>query len=366
MSAAEKTEKPTPQRLRKEGRKGKSYSSRDLLAAAALWAGVPVLVATATLAPLAALYMDAAKGASLTPGGAVLAALKALALTLAPVLLACAAATTLVSLWMSRGVLASEAVRVDLARLNPVTGFKNLFSLKVLKDLLRALLYLGATVLFSAVAWRTWGAELLALVNAGDSALALQWPRIASGFVLGLLLAFAPVYLLSGWLDHVLFIREMKTAKHEARREQKENDIKPEVRNRRREIAEELSAQVQADTLGSSFVLANPTHVAIGIYIADQEVPLPFVAVREKNARARKVIALAEAHGVPVVRDVALARAIYARSRRYRFVEDANIDAVMAVVRWLRDVERASRPPEPPPDPAAPAVPPPPSPGDTP
>ena len=71
---------------------------------------------------------------------------------------------------------------------------------------------------------------------------------------------------------------------------------------------------------------------------------MAFVSVRERGARARKVIALAEANGVPVVRDVRLARAIYFSTRRYRFVQDRSIEPVMQIVRWLRDVERAGQP----------------------
>lgn len=343
MSASEKTEKPTPQRLKKEGRKGKSFNSRDLIAAAVLWAGLPMVAFFASLDRLAMLYTDITRGGlMLTPQGAALAALKGLLLALTPVLLACIVCIALCSLWMSRGLIATEAIRFDLTRLNPVNGFKNLFSMKVIKDLLRSVLYLLCAALFGWLAVRHWGADVLSLLHATPPQLAEGWKQVSLTFALGLLLALAPVYLLSGWLDHILFIREMKMEKHEVKREHKDNETKPEVKRRRHEIADELSAQVQADTLGSSFVLANPTHIAVGIFLMDAAVPMPLVAVREKGTRARKVIALAEAHGVPVVRDIRLARSIYFSTRRYRFVHGPNIEAVMALVRWLRDVERAA------------------------
>jgi len=343
MSASEKTEKPTPQRLKKEGRKGKSFNSRDLIAAAVLWAGLPVAGLLASLDRLAALYVDITRGGfTLTPHAAALAALKGLLLALAPVLVACIICIALCSLWMSKGVIAAEAIRFDLNRLNPVNGFKNLFSMKVVKDLLRTVLYLVFAGLFGWLAIRYWAPDVLSLLQATPMQLAAGWKHISLTFALGLLLALAPVYVLSGWLDHFLFIREMKMEKHEVKREHKDNEVKPEVKQRRRDLADELSAQVQADIVGSNFVLANPTHIAVGIFLMDESIPMPFVAVREKGVRARKAIALAEAHGVPVVRDVRLARSIYFNTLRYRFVHGANIDAVMALVRWLRDVERAA------------------------
>lgn len=345
--ASEKTEKPTPRRLQKEAQKGKSYNSRDLLAASVLWAGGLALATLTGLQSVAALYTDLVGGGfSLPPTAAAVAALKAFAWAVLPVFGAAATVLVIVSLLMSRGILATEGVRFDLTRVNPVNGFKNLFSLKVVKDLLRAVLYLLFAGLFCAVAFKHWGPQLFATVHASDGQLVVIALKLATGVGAGLLLALAPVYLLSGWLDQVLHIRELKMEKHEVKRERKDNEISEQVRHRRREISEELSAQVQADTVGSTVVLANPTHIAIGIFLMDEDVPMPFVSVRETGKRARAVIALAERSGVPVVRDVRLARAIFARSKRYRFVHDDDIQGVMHVVRWLRDVERASQLPD--------------------
>ncbi len=342
MSAAEKTEKPTQQRLLKEARKGKSYTSRDLLAAAVLLAGLPAVALLSSLERVGALYVDIIRsGFTLTPHAATLAALWSMLLALAPVLLISVVVIVLLSLWMSKGVIAAEAIRIDVSRLNPVNGFKNLFSLKVVKDLIRTVLYLLCAALFAWLAVDIWAPDLFSMTRATPAQLAAGWGRLALSFGLGLLVALAPVFLLSGWLDHILFIRGMKMEKHEVRREHKENDTKPEVKQRRREISEELSAQVQADTLGSNVILANPTHIAVGIFVMSEGPQMPFVSVREKGRRARLVIALAEANGIPVVRDVRLARAAYFGNRRYRFLQSGQVDAVMRLITWLRDVERA-------------------------
>ncbi len=346
--ASEKTEKPTPKRLRKEGQKGKSYNSRDLLAAAVLWVGVPSLASLASFKPLQALYADMASGGNnLSPATAAAAALKAFAWAVAPVLLLSIVCIVCVSLLMSKGIIANEAIRLDINRLNPVNGFKNLFSLKVVKDLVRAILYLLFAGLFCWMAWRLWAPQVFAQVHATSPQLVTIWLKVAGSLSMGLLLALAPVYLLAGFVDHVLYIRELKMEKHEVQRERKENETSQGVKQRRREINDELSAQVQADTLGSTVVLANPTHIAIAIFLMDESTAMPFVAVREKGARARRVIALAERAGIPVVRDIRLARAVYAKSKRYRFVHNDDIDGVMNVVRWLRDVERAGLVPAP-------------------
>jgi len=344
MSSSSKTEKPTLQRLKKEARKGRSFQSRDLLAAAMLIIGVAAIAGLSSLQAVMLLYQRILHSRFQLPlHTAATQVIEVLARAVLPVLAATILIVLLLSLMMSRGRMAPEAIRIDLNRVNPVNGFKNLFSLKVVKDLLRSLLYLLCTGLYAWLAARTWAPELASLVHATPAQLAAVWLQLGWKFCLGLLAALAPVYLLAGWLDHILFIREMKMDKDEVKRERKDQEMKPELRRRRQEIGDELSAQVQADTTGSTLVLANPTHIAIGIYVQDPSIPMPFVSVRESGRRARKVIALAEANGIPVVRDIRLARAIHASSKRYRFVGHRDIDAVMALVHWLRDVERAQQ-----------------------
>ncbi len=345
MSSAAKTEKPTQERLKKEARKGRSFQSRDLLAAALMVAGVVALAISTSLQAVAALYTQIIASRFRLPLHETLVlAAKAIGWTVAPVLAAAVATAVLLSLYMSRARFAPEAVRIDLNRVNPVNGFKNLFSMKVIKDLLRSLFYLLFAGLYAWLAVRTWGPALTGLVHATPAQLAAAWLNLGWKFGLGLLAALAPVYLLAGWLDHVLFIREMKMDKDEVKRERKEQEMKPELRKRRQELSNDLPVQTRADTVGSNLILANPTHIAIGIYVPDENLAMPFVSVRERGRRARQVIALAEASGVPVVRDVRLARSIYFSVKRYRFVSHKDVDAVMALVRWLGDVERAHEP----------------------
>lgn len=341
-----KTEKPTNRRLLKEAKKGNSFNSRDLTAASALLSGVIALGSVVSLWPIANMYKSFIDhDFQIAPQEAAMMAFRAFGYAAAPVALICIAVVAVISLAMSKGALAFEAVKINFGKLNPINGFKNLFSVKVVKDFIRAVLY---TVLACLFAWMTWlsiGPTVFSQVYASGAQLGGVWAEIAFSSVVGLLLALAPIYLLSGLADYVLFIRDLKMEKHEVKQEHKDNEGSQEIKQRRREIGKELSAQVQADVAGSTLVLANPTHIAVGIYVHEGSVGLPFVSVREQGARARAVIALAERLGVPVVRDVRVARSVFASCARYRFVQADNIERVMDVVRWLRDVEAAGREP---------------------
>lgn len=128
--------------------------------------------------------------------------------------------------------------------------------------------------------------------------------------------------------------------KHEVKQEHKDHNGNPEIKQRRRQIGEELSGQVQADVAGSSMILANPTHIAVGIFTHPDYPGVQFVSVRERGNRARKVIALAEKWGIPVVRDIPVARAVYFKVRRYQFVPAELTAPIARILAWLKDIER--------------------------
>jgi flagellar biosynthesis protein FlhB len=337
-----KSEKPTPRRLLKESKKGKSFTSRDLTIVAMLVPGLFVLAFLTSLTPVSNLYAAViARDFTLAPAEAAVMAVKAFAYAAAPMAVVCVLGAMVSSFAQSKGVIATEAIRIDLNRINPVSGFRNLFSLRVVKDLVRATLYTVLAALFVVTAWKLFAPEIFSQVHMPPRQLAAVWRDVAFDAAIGLMLALAPIYLLCGFIDYKLHVRELKMEKFEVKQERKENEGNPEIKRRRRDIHVELSGQVQADVAGSSVILANPTHIAVGIYLHSTEIPMPLVSVREQGQRARAVIALAEKLGVPVVRDIPVARAVYARSKRYRFLDAELIEPVVRILLWLRDVERA-------------------------
>ncbi|HIE5094887.1 EscU/YscU/HrcU family type III secretion system export apparatus switch protein [Stenotrophomonas maltophilia] len=340
-----KTEKPTPHRLLEESRKGKSYVSKDLTAAAVLLAGALALLTATPVQPLQAFFQGlVARGFAVGVAEAAQQVTVAFLWMAMPVALASILAAVGVSLLQSRGVIANKALRIDFAKLNPVAGFRNLFSLKVVKSSVAAMLYLLLGLAAAVVAWKLLAPLLFQQVQAPVSQAGAIWRETGwRGFAVFMAL-LAPVYLAVAVLDYRLYVRELRMDKSEIKQEYKDHNGNPEIKQRRRQLGEELSAQVQSDVVGSSMVLANPTHIAVGIYVHADYPTLQFVSVREKGARARAVIALAEKNGVPVVRDIPVARAVYVGVRRYQFVPPELTHPIARILHWLRDIERAHQP----------------------
>lgn len=339
--AGEKTELPTQKKLRDSAKKGQSYKSRDMIAACILASGMLYLT-TLSLSGVGTLFEDfLTRGNNISPAYAAAKLFELFLQTSLPFVGVCIVATVIPSLLQSKFALAFEAIKIDFNALNPVSGFEKIFSLKTVKEFVKALLYLMVFGVVTYMFYHQYRNVLFSLVYAQPTSIAKIWLEAGTALVLLCLASFLLIILIDGLVDYYLYIKNLKMEKHEVKQEYKEQEGSAEVKHRRREVHHEiLSEQVKHNIGKSDFILANPTHIAIGIYTNTDISPYPLVSVLAKNQIALAVIAYAEICGTPVVRDIPLARRMFKNIERvYSFVPQDSVEPIFRVLQWLKEVE---------------------------
>ncbi|HTJ92627.1 MAG TPA: EscU/YscU/HrcU family type III secretion system export apparatus switch protein [Pararobbsia sp.] len=340
---SEKTELPTEHKRREAAKKGQSFHARDLCEWLSLVTGIAWLSACtdwpALLEPLRHILASGVRGDA---GALVRDCVSAAIAIIVPMLVVVVVVPAIVSLIGSRFELASQALVPDISHLDPIKGFGRIFSWRTLQQLACALGYCVATAVAVWIVVHVCGPDLFASVFLDSRNGSLAWLHLVVRPLAIALACMLPVCLLHAVWEMRLHTGDLKMEKREVTQEMRDHEGKPEVRARRRDLLlDMLDEQSRQDISGSKFVLANPTHLAVGIYVNEAVLAWPFVSIREANQRALAVIAYAESVGVPVIRNIRLARAVYRSSRRYSFVNDSVVDELMRVVSWLADVERA-------------------------
>ncbi|WP_175924701.1 EscU/YscU/HrcU family type III secretion system export apparatus switch protein, partial [Burkholderia latens] len=123
--------------------------------------------------------------------------------------------------------------------------------------------------------------ELFHSFNAPIASVGHLWVQLTVDLILLFMVCAVPVVLLDALVEYFLHYKNLKMDRHEVKQEHKNNEGNPEIKDRRREVhIELLSGEVKANIRQSDFMLANPTHIAIGIYLNPAIAPLPFVSVR--------------------------------------------------------------------------------------
>lgn len=266
-------------------------------------------------------------------------------LVLAPVAFVVWLTALLVAAMQARGVFTAEPLKPDFNRLNPAQGFKRLFSIRSLHELVRS----GAKLGIIAVAMAAWGwhqlNELLRLP--ARSPRSMEYSGIdLLGSALLLLAGLTLVFALFDWsFNRWEFMRQMRMSKREIKDEHKEREGDPRIRARLRELrlewlkrARQLSKVRNADVL-----LTNPTHYAVALEYRHGEMPAPMITACGAGEMAQRMRAEARKRSVPIVEHPPLARALYALRDTERFVPEEHFDQVARVLRWVYAARRLQR-----------------------
>lgn len=339
----EKTEAPTQKRLRDAAKKGQSFKSKELTMVALVFIGLLFVLSTDPLVWLMQEYRQVLADGKFDMPQAYAVRLFRHGLTMfMPVLLVCIVAAVLPTLLQTGFLWASQALKLNLGAVNPLQGAKRIFSMRTLKDSLKSMLYLLSFAGIAAALWVSAKGLLFAQIHMNPAGVAAAWATLTAKLAWIALAFVGPIAVLDALVEYWLFMREQRMEVHEVKRERKDSDGNPEIKQRRRAMHTELlSEAVRSDVRESRLIVANPTHIAVGIYFRPEIIALPFISVMETNQRALAVRQYAQSQGIPVVSDVALARRLYRTHRRYTFVSLEEVDAIMRLLLWLEDVERA-------------------------
>lgn len=209
-------------------------------------------------------------------------------------------------------IFSTHPLKPDFNRINPGQGLKRIFSLKMLKEALKGIVKMTA---YSIAA----GLVGLYCVNLYDNSIidarTLIIALIGSGY--RLLFAFALLAIFFVVLDQIIarqeFRKQMKMSKSELQRENKDREGEPRQKQKRKRLHAEFIKQTQSlgDLPGSDMLIVNPQHFAVALQYTPGKMLGPKVTTKGRNKFALFLKSEAKRHGIPIIYDPPLARAIF-------------------------------------------------------
>lgn len=319
MAMNDKTEKATPKR-REDARKkeGMVARSQDLSVAIMFFASVLLLrvwgpsvfgqFATSIQTSIANAGGVASR-ADLGPR--VFDGIVSVMRMLLPFALVLMAVAFLVSAAQVKLYFTPKAVKFQGQRINPLKGLKRLVSPKSVVELFKNLLKLtliGAVAFFSV---RTGYIQLHEMSGAGMNELLFTFMSL----VFGMCLKVGAVMLVLGGLDYGYqryeFEKSIRMTKQEIKEEFKQTEGDPHLRAAIRRRAREISRRRMMQRVrDAAFVVVNPTHYAVAMEYR-KGMRAPRVVAKGVDFMARRIREAAKEHGVPIVEEPILARALY-------------------------------------------------------
>ncbi|WP_213318405.1 type III secretion system export apparatus subunit SctU [Chlamydiifrater volucris] len=339
----EKTEKATPKRLRDARKKGQVAKSQDFPSA------VTFIVSMTTAFYLANFFYEQL-GSFLSsvliqaptnhePRVTLFYLHKCLLLILTtslPLLGVVSVIGLLIGFLIVGPTFSTEVFKPDLKKFNPIDNLKQKFKLKTFIELMKSVLKIfgAALILYFTIK----GRAALLIETAGISPIASA--EIFKQILLKATTSIGIFFLVVAVADLVYqrhnFAKELKMEKFEVKQEFKDTEGNPEIKGRRRQIAQEIAYEDSSSQIKhASAVVSNPRDIAIAIGYMPEKYKAPWIIAMGADYRARKIIEEAEKYNIPVMRNVPLAHQLWEEGKELKFIPESTYEAIGEILLYV-------------------------------
>nr|WP_211185964.1 flagellar biosynthesis protein FlhB [Brenneria salicis] len=348
----EKTESPTPHKEEKAREEGQIPRSRELTSILMMMAGLAILWMSGQsmarqLAGMVSLgmsfdYETIGDDSQMLRHVGVL--LRQAVSALIPIMLGCILVALSAPMLLGGILFSTKSLKVDLKKLDPISGLKRLFSSQALAELFKAILKSTMVgIITTCFLIHNWP-KMLHLIS--------EPPLAALGNALNLAV-FCGFLVILGLVPMVAFdvfwqiwshIKKLRMTKQEIRDEHKENEGDPHVKGRIRQQQRAMAQRrMMADVPKADVIVTNPTHYSVALQYDEKKMNAPKVLAKGAGEIALRIRELGAEHRIPILEAPPLARALYRHSEVGHHIPAALYAAVAEVLAWVYQLKRWKR-----------------------
>ncbi|MCW2102819.1 UNVERIFIED_ORG: flagellar biosynthetic protein FlhB [Pseudomonas psychrophila] len=319
-SGADKTEDPTEKRKKDSREKGEIARSKELNTLAIMLAGsAGLLIFGGALAEdlmevmrynfsisRETLYNTDSMAAFLLHSG------KIALIALQPVLVTLLIAAIVGPIALGGWLFAAGSLAPKFSRMNPLAGLKRMFSAKALVELLKALAKFFIILIVALLVLKSDIDDLLRIAHEPLELAVVHSLQVVGWSALwmacGLILIAAVDVPVQLWESH----KKLLMTKQEVRDEHKDQEGRPEVKQRIRQVQREMSQRRMMSAIpDADVIITNPTHYAVALKYDPEKGGAPMLLAKGSDFLALKIREIGAKHNILLLESPALARSIY-------------------------------------------------------
>ena len=210
-------------------------------------------------------------------------------------------------------LVATAPLVPKLDKLNPTKYFKNIMSVKTLfelfKNIVKVLLlgFIGYSVYMDHI-------ESILMLAAIDNnfAVMIEFGKLITEFIFKACIAFLVISAADYGVTKWKFLKDQKMSFKEIKDEYKNTEGDPNVKAALRQRRMQMLQRGMMDAVpDADFVVTNPTHIACALKYKAEEMASPMLIAKGTELIAKQIIGIAREHGIPVIENAPVARALY-------------------------------------------------------
>lgn len=349
--SGEKTEEPTPHKLREARKKGQITKSKELTSALLMlisfftikifgmriW-GSLTSFEVFVFNLLGEEFSMSLAGLVLTEG------FKTMFQVLLPIMLIVFILGVIIEALQTGFLFALESLTPKLDSLNPINGFKKFFSMKQYVELVKSLIKMTIIIIILYFVIK----ENFFIVL--QSQLRNPWLVLlrVGKIVMDTIIRVGVVYFIIALLDYVYqryeFMKQMRMTKKEIKEEYKRLEGDPIVKQRQREAQRAMAQGRQMGAVpGADVVVTNPVHIAIALQYDQKKTSAPVVVAKGKRMVAEEIKKVAEDYYIPIIENPPLAQALFKQSEVGQTIPGEHYKLVAEILAFVYHLKKKRR-----------------------
>ncbi|WP_050476009.1 flagellar biosynthesis protein FlhB [Herbaspirillum rhizosphaerae] len=230
----------------------------------------------------------------------------------------------------------SSSLVPKFSRMNPISGFMNMFSINSLVELGKGIL---KTVLVGTVAWLAMKSHIDAVLNLSVEPLeasSMHMPHLLWSSFIMIVCALIVIAAIDVPYQLWNYNRKLKMTRQEVKDEHKESDGNPQIKGKIRQLQRAAARRrMMSNVPTADVVVTNPTHFAVALKYSEGSMSAPTVVAKGTEAVAAKIRELAREHKVPILEAPPLARALHYHTEIGDEIPEALYTAVAEVLAYI-------------------------------
>ncbi|WP_343698712.1 flagellar biosynthesis protein FlhB [Caulobacter sp.] len=339
-----KTEDPSAKKLSDARAKGDVVKSQDIPQLASLAGAISVILIAGgwlTRDLAAALYPFIAHAGTteISSGGAMVVMKQAVMAAMPPLLLVMIVTAVLGvigNVAQTGFMLTPEKIKPDFKKLDLLKGLGRIFGMDGMVQFAKSTIKFLVTGFIAYMVLKPHVGEVRNLVGMDVASLLPEAMKLSKSLMLAVLLLLIAMAAIDWFWQRQRFMTRMRMTLQEVKDEFKQSDGDPHIKGKRRQIQMQRSRQRMMQAVPkATVVVMNPTHYAVALKYEPGETPAPLCVAKGVDELALKIRAVAEEHGVMVLEDPPLARALYASVEIDEEIPVEHFEAVAKVISFI-------------------------------
>ena len=230
-------------------------------------------------------------------------------------------------------IFSTEKIKFDFNNINPAEGFKKIFSKKTLVETLKSVFILA---IIGYLCYLIIMADLPLILHSVRTNIPTIF-KIAKDIIINLLLISLIIYVIFSVIDFIIqrsfYIKQLMMSMEDINKERKEIEGNPEIAAKRKELHKEIiDGEFVKNVNESNVVISNPTRICVGIAFHLEKIPIPFVTIKGMGYTAQAIRHVALLYDVPIVESKYLARDLYQQTEAGQFIPRTLFKAVAEIL----------------------------------